>query len=687
MRFVAGLILLLINLAAVPVTAQEMPSLFDPITTENAHRLQAITTLGFGWLHNVYWTADGNYLLAAGSNGLVIYDRTSWNVAATIAAENPALADIALSPDGSRVALVEQGSIRVFEVGTQEMLYQVEAQVYGSPTRDRPYVRMSESYLGALHRNSDDLSMSFRLWDAHTGQLLAELENVQEWSDPANWYFDDALAEEALAENDFDVISRGIGRYGHIMLEGDEASATRIVVSDDGRFILYLLCPNPEDPSDICEANQIVLQDAVSREIVHRITVSATHIGFADTDAGQIVTAGCVERSTTYYIRCQRWAVQLIDLGSGAQSTALPGHFINPPQYFRRSPDERLLAVADSTRIQIWDRATASLVTELTGYHGPPYNVEFSPDGTTLGVSSWYSYGAVVNLWSLTSEQFASEEGIPCGGVLAFHPVEDLLLCGGVRIDADTAAPREVWRLTPSPMLEYRGDEEQYISHLHFSPDGNILTVTDYSTLSLLNFQTRTPLVSIEPSIVFSTAQFSRDGQRIYFFINGIGIYGHHLSSVLAADSSFDASFNPIFSATCIQPGQYPAIGLVSLSEQYAVVGCEANVYLFEVATGQLLHEWRFFREYAQSLAFSADGRLLAAGICRTHLGCRLHVFSVPNRISVYVSELFEEAIYDLAFSPDDSLLVAATGRIEDFFFAGMSVDNAVRMWAVPAGY
>jgi WD40 repeat protein len=112
------------------------------------------------------------------------------------------------------------------------------------------------------------------------------------------------------------------------------------------------------------------------------------------------------------------------------------------------------------------------------------------------------------------------------------------------------------------------------------------------------------------------------------------------------------------------------------------------SIRIYDVGSGHLLHSLPTDGT-ATELAFSPNDELLAAAICQIRsveqtADCVFQLIGVESGTVLYTSPTFEEAIYDLAFAPDGTLLATAHGRIEVYYDDGRSKENAVRLWGVP---
>jgi WD40 repeat protein len=95
--------------------------------------------------------------------------------------------------------------------------------------------------------------------------------------------------------------------------------------------------------------------------------------------------------------------VKLWDPATGTAVSTLSGH-AGVVSSVAFSPDGRLLASAGSTdkTVKLWDPATGTAVSTLSGHAGVVSSVAFSPDGRLLASASG---DMTVRLWLLTQAE------------------------------------------------------------------------------------------------------------------------------------------------------------------------------------------------------------------------------------------------------------------------------------------
>jgi RNA polymerase sigma factor (sigma-70 family) len=308
-------------------------------------------------------------------------------------------------------------------------------------------------------------------------------------------------------------------------------------------------------------------------------------------------------------------AVRLWDVASGKERRPLEGHQ-GGTYAVAFAPDGKLLAssgqVLDRT-VRLWDVATGREVRRLEGHKHMVYAVAFSPDGKVLATGDG-SLSAVIRLWDVASgKELRRWEG-PHSPIdrLSFSPDGKKLATAGcwervVRL-WDTQIGREV-----SPFPRHEGA----VAAVAFAPDGKaVLTGCADGDLRLWDAATgalrrrlrghRGPVAAVA---------FAPDGRRLASGARdkqGVRLWdaasGKELGR-LAADQS---------DVTCVAfspDGKLLAAGsgIQEMSLPGGAQMPDCAVRLWDAASGKELRGLPLARGRVGSVAFSRDGRILAA--------------------------------------------------------------------------
>lgn len=381
------------------------------------------------------------------------------------------------------------------------------------------------------------------------------------------------------------------------------------------------------------------------------------------------------------------------------------------------SPDGKILASGSHETVQLWDVAGRKPLGEpLAGHNGPVWSVAFSPDGKTLASGG----DTTVRLWDVRSRQLyltLSDSGsVPLS--VAFSPD------GKILAEASIGRRLRLWDVSAPPSLgEPLTGQSGAVTGVAFSQDGRILAVaSDDNTVRLWNALTWEPLR--EPLQTHGRAEgviFSTDGMVLASrSANIVQLWDAHswqLIGRLVEDKPrpsrlqlrFSGGDGEMLSSTSFGGGgNVLALGtdersvhfwdvathqhvgellnahsgtvqVLAFSQDGKILATsgriDRKVRLWDVATRKPIGELPALRSEmlqflgGQSLAFSRDGKTLAAGadrMVRLWEVARQAPLGEPFRLNTFVSSV--------CFSPDGNLL--ATG----------GVDGTIQLWDVTSG-
>ncbi len=349
------------------------------------------------------------------------------------------------------------------------------------------------------------------------------------------------------------------------------------------------------------------------------------------------------------------------------------------------SPDSRLIASAsDDKTVKLWDAATGKLVRTLTGHGYWAMNVVFSPDGALLASGS---ADHNLRLWDVKSgalrHTLPGHANMTKG--LVFDPE-------GVLISADAVGDVRVHDSESGEFIKELETGEHTLQSIALSPEGKLLATGHFTKklklwdaeLNLVRERTDFPAEVV--TLAFSPTQqliASVCNNRIQLWTPELDRPRAEWAEELVTDVAFSPDGNTIaavglevrlYSVADKIAGFTPkaASGSEQKQQRLAAFDPAPSVAQPAPAAPAAAGPTRILEEDAlyYSVAFSPDGRLLAAGTHET----RVVVFDLATSQVVHRLEGHTEPVHDVAFSPDSRLIASA------------SWDKTVRIWDAQSG-
>jgi eukaryotic-like serine/threonine-protein kinase len=552
---------------------------------------------------------------------------------------------MAFSPDGKRMAMGTNDSVRILDAQTNRELLSLQGRVWSvvfSPDGKR---------LATAVRDVED---EVKVWDAKTGHEL----HVFKGHDQGVW-------EVAFSPDGKHLASVGYGktvivRDSHT---GDEVfSITGSKTDEKSHVEKIAYSPDGKQLAAIGNYVPVRVLDAQTGQMLFSIPnihwysmafspdgnrlVGGSPVKVWDTQTGQQVLtlkgnsgfSVAVSPDGKRLASCwpaagNDYRVKFWDAQTGEELLTCKGRHKAQTTRMRFSPDgKRLASSAHDNLVFVWDAQTGDEILSLTGHTGAVWNVEFNHDGTRLASTS-----------------------------------ND----GTVR----------VWDVSPKPSTSTFSGTGRGPSNVAFSPDGKRLASASFdnndkdnndNTVNVWDVQTGEELLSLKglTDVVFSVA-FSPDGKRLatgsgtqkdkkdYRFIAGeVKVWDVQTGSELlefkghtgaVASMAFSPDGTRLASSTGL-PGAYST---------GADQGDPGEVKIWDAQTGKELMTLKGHRRFVNCVTFSPDSKRLAT-LSRDN---RLKVWDVQTGQEVLSLKVSVGGRGGVAFSQDGKRLASSHDR------------------------
>jgi len=316
-------------------------------------------------------------------------------------------------------------------------------------------------------------------------------------------------------------------------------------------------------------------------------------------------------------------------------------------------PDQMWIVASDNS-FTWWDTNADEIDQPLSGYESAIDAAAVSPDGSLAASNA----GQVVLVWSLDNslppagEIFPSPAGVP---VRSIAVNKDGVIASGQDDGAIQLWDSQNRQALGEPLIGHTAT----VYDVAFSPDGSRLaSASGDSTVRLWEAANGQPIgnpLAGHSGIVYGVT-FSPDGTQL-------------------ASGGSDGVIRLWSGQTGGLVGEIPAAGSVnglafSADGKSLFVAINFSwLYVYDVASSQLIGEWPGHTDQIHSVAVSPNGKWVATGSGAQDTTIRL--WEAATGISITVLAGHTSAVYDVAFSPDSKLLASA------------SDDGTVRLWDV----
>jgi WD40 repeat protein len=462
----------------------------------------------------------------------------------------------------------------------------------------------------------------------------------------------------------------------------------------------------------------MILLTTSSLSSVKTETLSGNHAGQGiPKSIAQVITADNAHQLTRVNTLGQGWLTGEVDWSADGQQIAVassrgvwlytPFRSGNLPKLFAHlgtnhidlSLDGLHLATAGRDRVvQLWDLDSMRKIFSFDTFSDVVSDVQFSPDSSVLAVSSFnldvhgLRQTSPIRLWNTETGTLALELVPQVGPIqtISFSPDGAFLVGGG-------SSGAEIWNLSTGDLVTIFSHEDIIpVSSLDFSSDGTWLAVGGITGMVYVwNVVSHELLATWDFQDLLRDIVFEPDGNFIAVSgLNGMIQFWNYLNGTQRVFRSADDYYQPggnLLNIAFSPNGLFLALALSSVNDQ-------DEIQIWNLATGRQEVSIMDFNYPITCIAFNTDGTMLASGHGALHLD-----EAVQQGVAQQATRLWEvstgqilnrlennfDLVYDLAFSPDGSLLATSQGWYEDlrwYSHGDEYLHPGVELWDINTG-
>lgn len=647
--------------------------------------LEADTMLGRGWIHELVWTPDSQHLLVVSNNALSIYTVGAWDTPHIIEPERPALVDAALAPDGTQIALLEHGLVRILDTADWSEIRRIETPTY--ETFDA--TGTSLGWVGDYLIVYDASMVGFNVWDSRTGELFSTMvslggRTILNTTPLLTYDIENERVTYALLTPDQLRLPDEAGMpifpdgYGEPFAANEKIFGVAMTPTDPARLVIGV--QNETGEYRVVEPNTDV-------EPVFHIAPPLRELALAPD--GQNAAMGVCIAVNQY--ECDSYEIRSVDMVLGLTQSyhgRLPGEI----GAIRYAPSGEFLAATNGQVVRIWSTADQTQVALL---HGFSYSVsQMMTTGNRLVAASVVDGigPSGVTVWNLGTRQ--SVAYIPCLAPIDVH--DDLLLCGN-----------QLWSLEgdmPTLIRDFFAVADVY--GVAFDPTGSWLAIAyekgrHVGLWRLDEFEPTAKIVYDTEFAWISEVEFSADGQYLLTMQREQSLVVWELAQLTALSEPL--ALTPIDTQFYEPDLNLPQV-VTTLGENVTgmVINPADGSTITDEIQGQLHVHDAFTERYAvdlfgwpdvlmtHALAVSHDGRWVAAGGCylAPHGGwcseSRAYGYDAATGEQVWSIVRTEDRMISLAFSQDGLWVIGGTAHLDNTTDARLVASGGIHVWELP---
>jgi WD40 repeat protein len=468
-----------------------------------------------------------------------------------------------------------------------------------------------------------------RLWDGHTGELLASLAGHQGYVRWVAFSPDSAILASGSYDQTIRLWDVRTGRLLHLL-----RSQSRSIWQGVFHPRSFLLASSGD--------HAVQIWDAQSGSLVRTLQQSNQFpFPLAWSPDGTLLASGDDQN------------IHVWD-EMGTSLYTLEGHDGDWVMSLAFSPDSAILASGGKDQtIRLWDVRTGRLLQSIKGHNRRVWTLAWPPNGETLVSGSddqtirfWDPQtGRLLRTWHGRGRATTSVAFRPDGKQLASTSDDPCIW---------------LWNIDTQRLVQRLYGHTWGSWSVAFSPDGTLLASgSDDHTILLWNMQTGHPLHVLEHQGYVWSVAFSPDGTLL-----ASGSDDHTIRLWDTREGS----------ARRVLPGQSCWVWSIAFSPDGTLLASGSDDYtlnIWDIQTGNLLGSWKGHTASIRVCAYCPDGALLASG----GDDGTIRLWDIKTGRTTCILRGHSSIIRSVVWSPDGTLLASG------------SDDQTIRLWDVRTGH
>ena len=312
------------------------------------------------------------------------------------------------------------------------------------------------------------------------------------------------------------------------------------------------------------------------------------------------------------------------------------------------SPDGRVLALATTDGVEIWDLTTGELIGPPLTHPDELYDVAFSPDSKTLLTGCADKSARLWNLATLSpiGSPFVSRDTVTR---VAFHPD------GRTVITGNNDGKVQFWDVHSGAAIGRPLQLRSHVGSVSFCPDGKTVLTCDHEGARLWDFGTGTPTgVEFGPHKMAHEAVMSPDGKTVL------------TGSTDQTARLWDAANGSPAATPLAHHGTVYCVAFSPDGKTVLTGSTDQTARLWDAATGDALGMPSPHHGRANDVKYTPDGKCV---LTVTHDGSPRLWDATAGGPRIGRPIFHQTAVYALAFRPDGKAVMTGTA------------DGTVQIW------